>query len=77
MMEAIINLGITLGKAALEYGVASAERRAQLRARAEAEWGAVVGHMDGFEARAIDRIKDGMSDADAKPPRPTDDDTRP
>lgn len=53
----------------IETMTASAERRAELKAERNALFASYEAWWDGFEARAVDRVKDAMSDADAKPSR--------
>ncbi len=71
MLNAFVELIVSAGKAGLEYGMADASRRAQLRADVAAAYAKLDAWWADFEARADDRAKDAMSDADAKPPRPT------
>lgn len=75
MMQAFVELIVSAGKAGLEYGLADAARRAMLRAEVAAAYAKLDAFWVDFEARADDRATDAMSDADAKPPRPTDDET--
>lgn len=78
MWEAIGELISSAAKAGLEYGIADAARRAQLRAEIEAAYHALFVFWQDFEARADDRARDAMSDADDKPPRPAEhEDTKP
>lgn len=71
------DLVVSLAANGIESLAASAERRAELKLERTAKWAEYESWWDGFDKRAEDRIRDGMSDADAKPSRPTDDDTKP
>ncbi len=64
------DLVVSLAANGIESLTASAARRAEFKIEREAKWAEYVSFWDGFEARADDRIRDGMSDADAKPNRP-------